>query len=134
MPEPDHDIPANVRKFILDHVNSVEQLETLLLLHKYPTSEFTALDVSKALYTTEESISKRLTDLETIGVVKAATGPVRRFHYLPKNADIAAAVDGLATAYQTRRVSVITMIFTKGTSNLRAFTDSFKITRDEEER
>lgn len=127
----DPDIPEHVRKFIVDHVHSVEQLETLLLLQRYPTSEFTAQDVSKALYTSEDSIAKRLDEWEKFGLVASTQSNVRRYRFAPATADLTEAVKALEYAYQTRRVSVITSIFSKPPGNLRAFSDSFRITGDD---
>lgn len=125
------EIPAPVQKFILDHVNSVEQLETLLLLHRFPSSEFTVLDVSRSLYSSEDSIYRRMEDLRAIGLVTCVDAPAKRYRYSPPSNEVAATITGLAEAYQVRRVSVITMIFSKGTQNLRAFTDSFKFKKED---
>jgi hypothetical protein len=126
-----NEIPAAVQKFILDHVNSVEQLETLLLLQRFPSSEFTVLDVSRSLYSAEDSIHRRMEDLRAIGLVTCVDAAAKRYRYSPPSSEVAATVAGLAEAYQVRRVSVITMIFSKGTQNLRAFTDSFKFKKED---
>jgi hypothetical protein len=127
------EIPLPVQKFIIDHINSVEQLETLLLLQRFPTSEFTTLDVSRSLYTSEDSIYRRMEDLRAAGLVTCIDAAAKRYRYSPASDEIAATVIGLAEAYQVRRVSVITMIFSKGSQNLRAFTDSFKLKKEEPE-
>ena len=44
--------PEAVRSFILEHINSVEQLEVLLLLKNQPDREWTAEAVSQAVYST----------------------------------------------------------------------------------
>jgi hypothetical protein len=41
------------------------------------------------------------------------------------------AIAGLAQAYTDRRVSVITLIFSKPVDKLRSFTDAFKLRRDD---
>ena len=44
-------LPDDVQRFIIEHINSVEQLEALLLVRSDPARVWTTEEVSHALYT-----------------------------------------------------------------------------------
>jgi hypothetical protein len=123
------EIPANVRELILQHIDSVEQLEVLLLLHDHGDRDWSAEDVSGELRTNTQSTAMRLADLTARGLVaEGATRDVYR--YSPRTHDVNAAVEGLAREYSVRRVSVITLIFAKPLDRIRSFADAFRFRRD----
>jgi hypothetical protein len=52
------------------------------------------------------------------------------FCYAPRSPELDASVAAVADAYAVRRVSVIGLIFSKPTSNLKSFADAFRIRKD----
>ena len=124
-------IPENVRRFIVDHINSVESLEILLLLFAAPARELSPLEVSRALYTSPESATARLRELHEAKLLLAtetSEAPKYRFNSVsPESALIA----HLEKVYKTRRVYVISFIYSKPTDPLRAFSDAFRLRKDE---
>lgn len=123
------DMPAAVRELIQQHIDSVEQLEVLLLLHDQPDRDWSAAEVSGELRTNERSTATRLADLTARGLV--AEGATRElYRYAPRTHDLNAAVGGLAREYAVRRVSVITLIFAKPLDRIRSFADAFRFRRD----
>lgn len=123
------EIPVAVRELIQQHIDSVEQLEVLLLLHDQPGRDWSAAEVSEELRTNEQSTATRLADLTARGLV--AEGAARGvYRYAPRTHHLDAAVDGLAREYAVRRVSVITLIFAKPLDRIRSFADAFRFRRD----
>jgi DNA-binding IclR family transcriptional regulator len=106
-------IPEDIRKFLDDYITSLTQLEMLLLLHKHPEQEWSAQDVSRSLYLQPEAAATRLDDLVRHGVVTVNDSMDRRYHYDPAIGVLDATVTRLARVYKERRVSVITLIFSK---------------------
>ena len=128
----EQDLPANVRALIASHINSVVQLELLLLLHAEPGRERTAADISKELRIDATWVMAQLRELSAAGLLSATEGPSPAFRYWASRPDLHDAVEGLAEAYATRRVTVISMIFSKPVDPIRSFTDAFKLRRDKE--
>src|SRR5687768_16699022 len=62
-------IPEDVRRFLLQCIDSVEQLEVLLLLHGAPAQAWNAEAVAQALYSNPDSIARRLAGLHANGLV-----------------------------------------------------------------
>ena len=127
------EIPQEVKNLIHDHLESVVQLESLLLLHTDPHKEWTAADVAKELRIEPAWASEQLNHLCDRGLLSCrdageASGVIYR--YGPRAPELDRAVGGLANAYADRRVSVITLIFSKPVDKLKSFSDAFKIRRD----
>jgi hypothetical protein len=124
-------IPEKVRRFIVDHINSVESLEILLLLFADAGREWNASEVSRTLYTRLESAAAQLQALHRAKLLLAIEGgesPKYRFHAASPEAD---TVVELEKIYKARRVSVISFIYSKPTDPLRAFSDAFRLRKDE---
>ena len=128
------EIPQDVRSLINDHIESVAQLEALLLLQAHPQQDFPAAEVGKELRIEPNWAAEQLTHLCARGLaacLDAGPGNLPVFRYGPRSVEIDRAVAGLARAYADRRVSVITLIFSKPVDKLRSFTDAFKLRRDD---
>jgi hypothetical protein len=117
-----------VRALIARDINSVEQLETLLMLRAEPTRAWTPEEVSAELRTQPHSVALRLDDLVRSRLVEEAEPG--RFRYAPPKPEVARDVDGLADAYAKRRVSVISAIFSKPSEAVRSFSDAFRLRDD----
>ncbi len=123
-------IPDDVRRLIVQHIHSVEQLEVLLLFAKQPERELSAEDVGRQLVTSTDSIAARIADLERRGFVRAVGGG--RFRYDDSDPRRSGAVSSLGAAYARRRVSVIGLIFSKPSENIVTFADAFRLRKDDD--
>jgi hypothetical protein len=120
---------ADIKQFIADHIDSVAQLELLLLLRGDSSRAWTPHDAALALYASADAIAKQMSELQSSRLL--AAGPDERtFVYRPENAALARQVDYLADLYQKRRVAVITTIYEKPTDKLRSFADAFRLRKD----
>jgi predicted ArsR family transcriptional regulator len=124
------DIPEDVRRFINEHITSIEQLEVLLLLKRSADREWSAAEVSRELAIHPESAAVRLTDLEGRGLLVAKPDSPPAYRYQPTSSALARVVNNLAEVYKQHRVSVITLVFSKPIDNIRSFSDAFKFRKD----
>jgi hypothetical protein len=124
-------IPEIVRRFIIEHINSVESLEVLLLLSAGTIREYTAEEVSQVLRTSLESAAARLRELhQTKVLARVETAQALKYRFDP-SAPGANVVADLEKVYKTRRVSVISFIYSNPTDPLRAFSEAFRLRKDE---
>lgn len=120
------ELPEGVRRFIAEHIESVEQLEILLLLFRHPERTWSADEASRELRISELSAGERLVDLaRDTRVVRAENGG-RDYRYAPEDAERDEAVRGLVSAYAERRVTVINLIFSKPTDKISTFANAFR--------
>jgi hypothetical protein len=116
-------IPEPVRQLIAQHIQSVEQLEVLILLRTHRDRAWTVAEVNDHIKSSPSSVVTRLDDLAARGFLRRTD---QSFHYQARE-DVEAAVAQLAAAYTERRFSVIELIFSKPAAKLRAFADAFKV-------
>lgn len=122
-------IPESVKRFIIERINSVESLEILLVLFDQPTAESTALDMSRQLRTSVESAAARLDELRAAKLLLASGEPAK-FRFNPAHPESQVVAD-LERIYKERRVSVISLIYSKPSEPLRAFSDAFRLRKGE---
>lgn len=123
------DLPQQVRAFVADHINSVEQLEVLLLLARDGSRAWTVEEVASELVTTPHSVAIRLDDLRQHRLLVTED---EAYRYEPSSSEARAAVNELAAIYPKRRVSVINLIFSTPDDRLRSFSDAFRLRRDKD--
>lgn len=114
----------------MERVNSVESLEILLLMFANPVLELSAAEVSRRLYTSVDSAVARLGELEAgkLLVMIGTEPPKYRFH---REGSESAIVGELEKIYKERRVTVISLIYSKPSDPLRAFSDAFRFRKEE---
>lgn len=122
------EISKDVEQFIRDHIDSVEQLEVLLLLSENSGREWSAAEVGQKLYRQPESSLMRLRALcEARLISQSGEGDVARFRYAPSSGASDQTVKALERAYQQRKDSVIQLIFSRPSDAVRSFADAFRI-------
>ena len=127
------DFPGDVLNFVAENIRSVAQLETLLLLRAENCRQWSASEVSRALYTTAGMSAAHLAEFEAQGLVtssSSADNGQQHYCYRPRTAHLERLVNLLADMYQQRRVSVITLIYCEPTDRVRSFADAFRLRKE----
>lgn len=124
------EITGEMERFIHDHIHSIEQLEILLLLAGAPRKDWTAQEVSQKLYRQVNSVSVRLEELRGQGLlaVRQENGPLYRY---ASHVRYDSLIQALERAYQVRKDAVIQTVFAKPPESLRAFSNAFRIRRED---
>jgi len=118
-----------VRRLIADHLDSVAQLEALLLLRAAPERAWTPADVSRALVTRPEPAARLLEHLHEHGLTARDDGSGGH-RYAPA-AVPASVVDALAECYATRRPTIVGLVFAPRPSDAaQTFADAFRLRRE----
>jgi hypothetical protein len=118
-------IPADIQNFILRHVDSVAQLEALLLLRGNTHETWTPAITAKRLYANEQEITEVLDRLCEDGLLKVNDG-VYRYDADP---ELRGLIDRLVEVYSRHLIAVTNMIHAKP-RRIRQFADAFKIRKD----
>jgi hypothetical protein len=123
-------IPDDVKQFILKNIDSVAQLEALLLLRANPQQAWDVQAVAKRLYITEQEASPLLASLCDQGLVGCGGEP-NQYTYQPASADLTRLVDQLAEVYAKHLVPVTHLIHSKPRTRMQEFADAFRLRKDE---
>jgi hypothetical protein len=125
------DFTSELKQFVAQHIESLLQLEMLLLLRQDPKRRWTADEVAKSLYATPEMCAGLLTGLARGGFLESGSAPELRWHYQPANADLDRLLGELSAIYHERRVAVISLIFSKPVNKVQTFADAFRLRKEE---
>jgi hypothetical protein len=120
--------PAELRQFIAQHIESLAQLEALLLMRHEPTRRWAPAQLARTLYISDEMARGMFAELERRGFVArddeayfyAASGPLDDL------------LGELARHYQERRVAVITEIYSNPVKKVQTFADAFRLRREDQ--
>jgi hypothetical protein len=119
-------IPVDVRDFILAYIESVAQLEALLLLLHKPAEKWTASGVATQLYIDEEQAKGVLERLCDSGLGDCSDGAFWFNEGPPGQRDI---VERMADVYSRHLIPVTNLIHSRP-SGIRAFAAAFKFRKD----
>jgi hypothetical protein len=120
-------VPKDVERFIATDIESVEQLEVLLLLRAAPDKHWTAHEVARALVSRVDSAADWLDRMARRDLL-AQTGD-GTYRYAPPTPDVAHTIDALAESFAKYRVTVVALIFSKPSERVRLFSDAFRLRR-----
>jgi hypothetical protein len=122
----DDPIPGDLREFILGHIDSIAQLEALLLLRRNPSTTWNPSCVAERLYVTEGEATDLLTRLNDDGFLIVKEGS---YHFGPKSAKQREMADRVADAYSQHFIPITNIIHGKP-RRIREFSDAFKFRRN----
>jgi hypothetical protein len=104
------DLPADIDQFIDHYFDSVERLETLILLRSHRRHEFSIAEVTAELRSGPSSAPAQLAKLCAHGFLVGGGDPVR-YRYMPDSGEKERLLSELLRLYGQRRVTVIERIF-----------------------
>jgi len=117
-------LPSDVESFISYCIDSVEQVDILLLLSATRDRDWTIEELSEHLRSSVRSVGLRLGSLVAHGLV-SRNGMSFRYAASPSDD---ALVQRLASVYTERRSAVINGIFSDRPDPMRSFAEAFRFT------
>lgn len=122
-------ISQQVLQFIAEQIDTVPQLECLLLLHQYETRSWLPEDVAARIYITRETAQGILETLLRRGLIAAEDNPPR-YRFISSDTGSRALVAEVASSYQRYLVPIATFIHSKGSASVREFARAFDLKMD----
>jgi hypothetical protein len=123
-------IPGDVQHFILQHIDSIAQLEGLLLLRNDRSVEWSARAVADRLYISEPEATLVLTQLASRELVAVRKAKPARYIYQPKTPDLGDMVDRVADIYAKYLVPVTHLVHSKPKTRIQEFSDAFWLRKE----
>jgi hypothetical protein len=119
-------VPPDVRDFILRHIDSIAQLEALLLLRVNPREAWDAERLSRRIYVSEQETTELLATLAGDGLLGNNEGV---FHYECNDEAKRSLIERLADIYSRQLIPVTNLIHAKP-RRIRQFADAFRFRKD----
>jgi hypothetical protein len=124
-------IPEDVAQFIVEQIDSIAQIEALLLLRNEPQTHWNASLLAHRLYTTEKQTVEALERLRAAGLVVVSGSEQAYYRYEPASQELRHLVDRTAAVYATQLVPVTNLIHSKPKTRVQEFADAFRIRKEE---
>lgn len=122
--EPEN-LETEIQHFISFHIKSVAELDALLLLYHQPGRQWNAEDLSKELRSNPSHAESLLQQFYRTGLVEKKTDTE---YSLKSDLEYEMKIIGqIVHKYQTRRYSLINMIYQSPTEKIKTFADAFKL-------
>lgn len=122
-------IPPDVREFVRRDINSVFQLEVLLLLHRTRDRLWTVMEVSQELGIDPEIAERQLVSLIHLGLIQATNTIPVSYSYDPDDEKGETIIDKLALSFVNQRVAIFSLILSDSNNRIRRFAEAFRIIR-----
>lgn len=122
--------PPELKRFVEQYIESVPQLEALLLLRDNPQKGWNAADIAKALYIPEEAATSLVVDFLRRGFIRPDPHDNTLYFYRAPNEGVDRLIGELGAAYHDRRVAVISLIYSKPINKVQTFADAFRFGRE----
>jgi hypothetical protein len=121
------ELPQQVKDFVDRYIDSVAELEALLLLRSSPADVWTVAQLAARLYTEEKTTAAALTALHRRGLL-GREGEVYR--YAPGSPALRDDVEALSRSYPRFLIRITNVIHSKPRASLREFLDAFRLRED----
>jgi hypothetical protein len=120
-------VPDHVRRLVVDAIDSVPELEAILLLRAESGRRWTATEAGARLYVSVTMAAHVLTVLAERGflVVDGDT-----YRYAPVRLELDGTVADLAHAYATHLIAITNLIHSKPATSIRQFADAFRLRKE----
>ena len=120
-----------IYRFILNQIDSVPQMEALLLVWESRPKKWAENEIAKRLYIGIDAVRNIMQELVRRRLLAADTQQsVKQYFYESKAEDLDSLIEAVAATYRHDLVRVSTFIHTKASSAVRDFAKAFKFTKE----
>jgi DNA-binding MarR family transcriptional regulator len=124
------DIPPSVLQFILRRIDTVSELETLLIISAEEAREWSVEDIASRIYVAAPSAAAVLHSLEQRQLIRGSPDG-KRFRYSPANDEERRIVLQTAAAYRAHLIPIATLIHKKASQPVQEFARAFSLKKEE---
>lgn len=124
-------VPVDVQQFILKRIDSIAQLEALLLLSGHAHVEWSVEAVARRLYISEQETVAQMERMREQGLVAVMPGDPVTYRYETESAELDAIVKRVVESYVKHLVPVTNLVHEKARARVKQFADAFKFRKEE---
>lgn len=129
--DPRQPLFVEIQRFILANIESVAEVEALLLLRATRERAWSAQALALRLYIDERQTGEILKQLADRQFLIPDDGADVSYRYEPRSAELREGVDRLAQVYSTHLIAVTNLIHSKSKSKVQEFANAFRIRKDD---
>jgi hypothetical protein len=124
------EIPARVLQFLAERIDSVPQLEALLLMWENPQRLWSEEELAARIYVGRQVAATILQSLQRQQLVTAEPDSAARYLYNPQWDPSGEVMPEVAAAYRRHLVQLATFIHSRASTAVREFARAFDLKKD----
>jgi hypothetical protein len=124
------EIPARVLQFLAERIDTVPQLEALLLLWENPQREWSEEELAARIYVGRPVAATILQALQRQQLATAESDTAARYRYNPQWDPTGDVMPEVAAAYRRHLVQLATFIHSRASTAVREFARAFDLKKD----
>jgi hypothetical protein len=124
-------IPADVRNFLMANIDSVAELEALLILRRDAHYKWSCGMLAEQLYISQQDTAAVLAKLVQRGLVSMEELQPAVFQYHIRNDELAQVVNHVAEVYTKYLIPITNFIHQKPRQSVQDFADAFTLKKQE---
>ncbi|HLH06635.1 MAG TPA: hypothetical protein VKW78_05325 [Terriglobales bacterium] len=128
----EQELRKQVDQFILDEIDSVPQLEALLLIWNTRPKRWSIEEMGRSLYVKPDAAERILQDLANRSFVSVEQQSAA-FYYESRSAERDELLSSVDRIYRQEIVRISTMIHAKASPAIRDFARAFRFTKDRDQ-
>lgn len=121
------EVPDTVRALIAERIDTIPELEALLLLRQTREQSWSADEAGQRLYVSPAVAAHILSAMTERGLFKRVLG---RYQYGPETNELDASVALLAECYSKQLIAVTNIVHAKPSAGVRLFAEAFRLRKD----
>ena len=125
-------LPDDVRRFLDEHIESLEQLEILRVIAEDPAREWRASELAAEIQAEPSAAAAHVTALAGRGLVIASSKDGEAARHGTATPELGGRLAAVLAAYRERPVTMIKLVYARANERLRAFSDAFRLRKKED--
>jgi predicted transcriptional regulator len=123
-------IPKEIQQFILKYIDSVAELEALILMRTKPDKKWSAEELSRELYVEKSVAQKLFGRLAAKDFIDNAQASPALYQYRPKSEELEQMIELMVGIYSQYLVPITNLIHSKTESRIQEFADAFRLKKE----
>jgi predicted ArsR family transcriptional regulator len=120
-----------IDRFLIDEIDSIPQLEALLLLWRDSSRDWSREEIAKSLYISPDAARAVLRHLEQHNLVREVDGNSGRYALVLESQERRDMLTDVAEVYRYELVRITNLIHGKASRAVRDFASAFRFKKDE---
>lgn len=121
------DLPQPLPVLLATRIDSLEQLEALLHLHRIAPRAAAAAELIDGLGVRAPALERALAALAQQGLIEREG---EEWRFAPKDEELRARVGELSALYASRRIEVVNAVSAKALARVQALADAFRLRKE----
>lgn len=122
----EHNLPDHLVHFLRERIQSIVELEVLFLLYSQPQRPWNARDIAESMRVDPSWVNSQLARLHAVNLI-VHDQQAGESYCASTDSELTGILAELYRAYEQRRVTIVSLVYSKPADPIRNLADAFRI-------